>query len=131
MKGVFGRALLFWLLLIAVEVLHGMLRRLLLVPMIGDLPARQVGVFVGSALILALTTICFGWLRVTTTRGLLVIGAVWATLTFGFEVLFGIVTGASVERIASDYDLLHGGLMPIGLTLEWLSPYIASRLRAV
>ena len=59
MNGVFGRALLFWLLLIAVEVLHGMLRRLLLVPMIGDLPARQVGVFVGSALILALTTICF------------------------------------------------------------------------
>lgn len=38
------RAFLAWLVIIAAETVHGVLRGLLLVPLVGDLPARQIGV---------------------------------------------------------------------------------------
>jgi hypothetical protein len=47
-----ARALLVWLILIATEFVHGILRAIFLVPVVGDFRARQIGVFIGSALIL-------------------------------------------------------------------------------
>ena len=35
----------------------------------------------------------------------------------------------SWQRIASDYNLLQGGLMPIGLLFLALSPLIAAKIR--
>ncbi len=46
----FLQAFLVWLILIDVETAHGVLRTLLLVPLVGDCPDRQIGVFTGSAL---------------------------------------------------------------------------------
>jgi len=47
-----------------------------------------------------------------------------------FEVLFGrFVVGVSWERLAADYNLLEGGLLPIGMLILMLSPLIAARLR--
>jgi hypothetical protein len=47
-----------WLVIIAVETAHGVLRAALLVPLAGDLPARQVSVAVGSVLVLAVADGC-------------------------------------------------------------------------
>jgi hypothetical protein len=61
---------------------------------------------------------------------LLLVGLLWLFLTVAFEVLFGrFVAGLSWERIASDYNLLSGGLMPLGLLVLFLSPMIAAKLR--
>jgi hypothetical protein len=38
------RAIAVWPIIIAVEVVHGVLRGLLLVPLVGDLPARRVSI---------------------------------------------------------------------------------------
>ena len=46
------RALVTWLAIIVAESLHGTLRQLFLTPIVGDLPARQIGVFIGAAAIL-------------------------------------------------------------------------------
>lgn len=48
----FARALLVFLLIATVEVLHGIARVIFLAPRLGDFPARQFAVFTGSALIL-------------------------------------------------------------------------------
>ena len=37
------RAFAVWLILVFVETIHGVFRRLVLEPLIGDFPARQVG----------------------------------------------------------------------------------------
>ena len=47
------RAFAVWLVIIAAETVHGILRGILLVPIVGDLPARQIGVLIGSLLIFA------------------------------------------------------------------------------
>ena len=58
------------------------------------------------------------------------LGMIWLVLTVAFEVLFGrFVVGLTWERIASDYDLLNGGLMPLGLLMLFFIPMIAAKLR--
>ena len=57
------------------------------------------------------------------------IGVIWVALTLAFESGLGRLVGDSWNRIASDYDLLHGGLMPIGVGVMAMSPCFASRFR--
>ena len=60
------------------------------------------------------------------------VGFLWLSLTLAFEVLFGrLVMGASWERLASDYNVLKGGLLPFGMLVLLLSPLIASKVRGL
>jgi hypothetical protein len=123
------RAIAVWLLLMAVEVVHGIARSLLLAPLVGDFRARQIAVATGSLLILLMTTATIRWMRADTTRRLLAIGMLWVVLTLAFEVGVGrFVAGYSWDRIASDYDLVKGGLLPLGLAVMALSPLLAKVL---
>jgi hypothetical protein len=54
---------------------------------------------------------------------------VWVVLTVGFEITLGRALGYSWERIASDYNITEGGLLPLGLVIMTLAPLIAARLR--
>jgi hypothetical protein len=124
------RALAVWLVLILVESVHGTLRGLLLAPLVGDFRARQVSVFTGSLLVLGVACLFARWMRAGTTRRLVGVGLLWLSLTLLFE--FGLarfVFDYSWGRVASDYDLTRGGLMPFGLVILTLAPLIAARLR--
>lgn len=119
------RPIAVWMLLMSGEVAHGVARTLYLAPAVGDFRARQLAVVSGSLLILLIASLTIRWLQVTTTRELASIGVIWVVLTLAFEVGLGRLVGYPWSRIASDYDLLHGGLMPIGLGVMALSPWIA------
>lgn len=125
-----ARALVVWFLLIAAEIIHGILRAIALVPWVGEFRSNQIGVFTGSAIILTIAFLTIRWIGAYNRFALLVVGAIWLALTVAFELLFGrYVIGLSWERIASDYNLLQGGWMPVGLLVLFLSPMIASKLR--
>ena len=125
------RAVAVWLALIGAEIVHGTLRTLWLVPAVGDFRARQIGVFVGSALILVIAYLTAPWLRARTTRSQWLVGLLWLVLTVLFEVGLGrLVLGYTWERIASDYNLLQGGLMPLGLLVLTAAPMVPAKLRA-
>jgi len=58
------------------------------------------------------------------------IGILWLILTLACELLFGrLVVGASWERLAADYNVFDGGLMPFGMAVLALSPWIAGKVR--
>jgi len=117
-------------MLIVAEVVHGILRAIALVPIVGEFRANQIGVFTGSAIILAIAYFTIGWIGAKRLSELLLVGLIWLVLTAAFEVLVGrFVVGLSWERIASDYKVLNGGLMPLGLLLLFFSPMIAAQLR--
>jgi hypothetical protein len=118
----FVRVLLVWLLIIAAESAQGALRHLLLGPEVQFL-VRQVSVLTGAIIIFALAWACRGWTRIRTASGALATGVLWVVLTVAFEIVLGRATGLNWDRIASDYDLLHGGLMPLGLLALALTPY--------
>jgi hypothetical protein len=126
------RTIAVWVGLIGAEVVHGIVRSLVLMPRVGDKRARQIGVFTGSLVNLVIARLFIQWFGAQTTRVLVGIGVVWVVLTMVFEVAFGrLVVKSSWERIRSDYDLPHGGLLPIGLVALAGSPLVASRFRGM
>jgi hypothetical protein len=126
------RAGIVWVLLIAAEVVHGIARTVWLAPVVGDFRARQIGVFSGSLLILVIVCVTIRWMQVPTKPLLVSIGLLWVVLTVGFEIGFGrLVLDSSWNRLASDYDLPEGGLLPLGLLVMALSPWLATRIRGL
>ncbi len=124
------KALAVWLLIIIAETLHGILRGLLLVPLTGDLAARQIGVVIGSLIILAISYFTIDRISTTDWRQRLFIGFVWVSLTVLFELFLGkVLLGLDWDRILSDYDIGRGGFMLFGLLLMAASPSIAYMLR--
>jgi len=125
------RSLAVWLLIICAEVLHGILRAILLVPIVGEFRSNQIGVFTGSAIILVIAYFTIRWIGAKWTSELLTVGFLWLLLTVAFEVLFGrFVMDLSWERLGADYNVLNGGLIPFGLLVLSFSPMIAAKLRA-
>jgi len=123
------RVLLVWLLIVVAESLHGALRRALFHPDV-EFVVRQASVLTGALIIFAITWACIGWLRIRSTAGALGVGVLWVVLTLAFEIVVGRAMGLDWRRIGSDYDLLHGGLMPLGLLAMALTPWAVRRLKA-
>jgi hypothetical protein len=72
------------------------------------------------------------WLRASHFYQLLYVGLLWLLLTVVFEVVLGrLILRYSWSQIAADYNLLQGGLMPIGLVLLILAPFVAAKIRGV
>ena len=123
------RALVVWFVVIAAETVHGVLRELLLTPLVGDLRARQIGVAVGSLIVVAVACAFSRWLGAHTPRAQLGVGLLWVVLTLAFEAGLGVLLGLSAERMLADYDVTAGGFMALGLAIMLLAPWIAARLR--
>ncbi len=129
---IFLRGICVWLVFIVAESLNGTVRTLWLVPALGDLRAHQISFITGLILVLAIATIFVRWLQASRASQLLGVGLVWLLLTVVFEIVLGrFIFAYSWERIAADYNLLKGGLMPIGLVLLTLSPLIGAKIRGV
>ena len=105
------RGLLLWLLIMAIETVHGILRAIFLVPRVGEELAGQIGWPVGLVIVFTITLLLIRWTKLRTVRALLALGAVWAVLTFFFEVAIGLLRGFDVARILAEINPLSGGLM--------------------
>jgi hypothetical protein len=124
------RAFAVWLVIIAAETVHGILRGVLLVPIAGDLPARQIGVLIGSLLIFTMAYLFIRWIAAKTKPQLLGVGLLWVVLTVLFEIGLGrLVLGLPWERITEDYDVARGGFMGLGLLFMAVSPLLAAWFR--
>lgn len=123
------RALLVWLLIVGAESAQGALRHLLISPE-AEFAVRQLSVFAGALVIFAITWACLRWMRLRTAGEALGVGGFWVGLTLLFEVGLGRFMGLGWDRLLADYDLLHGGLMPLGLLAMALTPWAVRRLQA-
>lgn len=129
---VFFRAFAVWLILMAVETIHGVFRMLVLQPWVGDFRARQISVLTGSVLILIVTYLFIGWIRPATTKQLTITGVIWVLLTLCFEIGLGrLAFSYSWERVLSDFNLAKGGLLGGGLLIMGCAPRITASLRQV
>jgi hypothetical protein len=126
------RALTVWLILMGAEVIHGMLRTIFLAPIAGDFRSRQIGVFTGSLIIIAIVFLFIRWIGLWKRTSQIAVGFTWLVLTLVFEISLGrFVIGSSWDRIGADFNVFRGGLLPIGLLILFLSPLIAARLRKI
>ncbi len=94
--GVRARSFVVWLVLICAEILHGIARKIFLVPHVGEFRSNQLGVLTASIIILVNALMFVRWIGPSRTSNLLAVGGLWLGLTPGFEILFGrFVMGAS------------------------------------
>ena len=97
-----------------------------------DLMTFGAGVLCFIVIILAVALVFVRWIGAARPAQLLMVGLIWLCLTLVFEVLFGrFVIGASWERLAADYNVLEGGLLPFGMLVLLLSPLLAAKVRGL
>ncbi len=113
-----------------VETLHGIARGVFVVPYMGDLLSRQIGVVSGSILIFIVVIGLIKWLGITDRTTLLGVGIFWVVLTVVFEFALGyFAMGMPLNEIIAAFDPQRGSLMPFGLAFLAFSPLIAAALR--
>lgn len=123
---VFLRAIVVWIVIILAETVHGIARIQILEPSVGEFRARQMAVFSGAAIIFLVTRSLIGWIGANGRYALVAIGLFWVVLTIAFELLIGrFVFGFSWQRIAAEYDITSGSLMPLGLVFLVFCPLLA------
>lgn len=126
------RAVAVWTVFILVESVHGVARGLWLEPRVGAELAGRIGFAVGTALCVVIPLLFARWLGTQTTRQCLLVGALWFCATLAFEVALGrFARGYSWGRIADEYRVDRGALMPYGLLVLALMPWIAARVRGL
>jgi hypothetical protein len=123
------RALACWLLIMTAESVNGTLRRLFLLPAVGELRAHQAGVAIGCAIVFSVTWLFTARTGPSSRPRPFLTGALWVVLTILFEIGLGMIFGYFRERMLADYDLSKGGVMGIGLLFMLLAPFLATRRR--
>jgi len=126
------KAFLVWVLIAVAEVINGILRVRLLNRRVGDHRARQMGVFTGSAILLAIAWLLTPWIRPSSASQALGVGFMWLVLMLASKIGFGrLVFRASWDRIAGDFDFRKGGLLSIGMGVLFLAPFLTAKLRGL
>ncbi len=125
------RAIAVWLLIVVVESVNGTVRQLFIAPVIGDLLARQIGVFFGSGLILVISWRTARWMGAKTRKEQFKVGGLWVVLIVIFEIGLGVSLGYTRERLLSDFNLAHGGLMGFGLLFMLFAPIMGAKFRGM
>ena len=120
-------AIVAWMFMMLAETAHAAVREIWLAPLWGALRARQVGVLIGSILVLLIAWACSRWIRAGTPRARLMVGAVWVALTLVFELAVGRAMHLSWQRLLADYDPAQGGFMLLGLAVMFLAPSWVAR----
>ena len=123
------RGFLLWLLIMAVETLHGILRGMFLVPRLGEDTAGKIGLALGSFIVLLLSVLLIRWTRQSGIARLLRLGFLWALLTFAFEIAIGLLRGLDAGQLWAEINPLAGGTMVYSLAVMLLAPLIAAHLR--
>ena len=126
-----ARAIGIWVTLIAVESIHGVMRRVLLEPQLGDLRARQISVLTGAVLITLVFWFTLKWLGPQPVRRWWTFGLLWLALTLAFEIGLGRAMGMSWDRVASDFDPRRGGLLAFGMLAILAGPRLLAPRRAL
>jgi hypothetical protein len=122
------RAIAIWLLILAAESISGTIRRIWLVPALGEHAAHQIGVVAASTLILFIAWLTARWLDARTFKAQFQVGVLWVALMLCFEFGVGLAIGNSMQQMLAEYDLTRGGLMGLGFLVLLFAPALGARM---
>jgi hypothetical protein len=125
------RAFLAWLFIAVAESVHGILRRIFVLPLLGDLRAHQVGILAGCIIIFVIALATIRWMGAKTLSEQLRVGLLWMVLMSAFDVSLGYAFGTSLDRILLDYNIAKGRFMIFGMIFMFLAPALAARVRGI
>jgi hypothetical protein len=110
------------MLMMLAETGHAAVREIWLGPLVGALRARQLGVLIGSVIVLLIAWACSRWILDGTLAAQFAIGGFWVALTLVFEFAVGRAMDLRWSRLLSDYNPAQGGFMLLGLAVMFIAP---------
>lgn len=123
-----GRALLYWLGMLGAIFCLGTLRELFLRPVVGELPAHQIG-SAAAIVVIALFARRFVSQTMVSAGWAMLVGAFWVGLTATFEFgFFHFVVGHPWETLTADYNLAEGRLMGVLMLVTLVAPWACAAL---
>ena len=124
------KALAVWLGILLLAIGNGVLRKAVLVPMLGQSAGLLLSGVLLSGLILLTACLALPWMGRAPLASYLAIGIGWLCLTLAFEFTFGrIVQGKPWHELLEAYRFTGGNLWPIVLLVTAAAPTLAARFR--
>ncbi len=113
--------LAFWLVLMPLAIVNGLLREYTFGPLLPELRAHQLSTVTGILIMTAAVWLLASlWRPPSSAQQALIVGFAWLVFTVAFEFLFGrLVAGHSWERLLHDYNLFAGRVWL--LFLVWIT----------
>ncbi len=127
--GVIIKAAIIWLDILLCAIANGVLRTIVLIPHLGQLPSMVISGVLLSTIILVITYLSLPWLHVRDKRRLLQIGMLWLAATIAFEFTFGLARGVAMETLLAAYTFQDGDLWPLVLVVIALAPWMMNYVR--
>jgi len=123
------RHFLFWLILMVIGVLNGILRVATYGNLMTDLAAHQISTLSGIILSGFAVWILWKYSPLDTARQAWIVGIVWLSLTITFEFGFGhYIAGHSWQHLLADYNILEGRVWSLFLIWILIMPYSFFRM---
>ena len=113
-----------WLLLLVLAIVNAGIREAFYKPKLGDNLGHAISSIIAIGYTLIITYFFVNYIKVSVTKiDLLLIGALWLTLTVVFEFGFGhYVMGHSWKYLLADYNIFKGRLWSLVLLVTFVSP---------
>ena len=113
-----------WLLLLVLAIVNAGIREAFYKPKLGDNLGHAISSIIAIGYTLIITYFFVNYIKVSVTKiDLLLIGALWLTLTVAFEFGFGhYVIGHPWKYLLADYNILKGRLWSLVLLVTFVSP---------
>lgn len=121
-----------WLLIVVIAIVNGVLREILIAPMVGIEAALPVSGITLSAAIFLFSLMTVSFIGALETKTYLFIGMYWVLLTLSFEFIFGhYVVGKSWDEIMQVFNIQKGNLFIVVLFVTAFSPWLSALIRGV
>lgn len=126
------KALVLWFAILLLAILNGTLREKALIPAFGGFTS-----FIASGTILSICIffVAFAaapWYGLLTSRGWLMVGALWLLLTLIFEFTFGLFAQHKTwAELIEAYTFQGGNIWPLVLVVTFISPWLAAKSRGL
>ena len=125
-----AKALAIWFGILVLAIVNGMLRDVVLIPVLGHAQGFILSGVILSALILAVAYISLPWFGPAPMTRYIALGLGWLFLTLVFEFTFGrLIQGKPWPELLEAYTFNGGNIWPVVLLVVTTAPYIAARIR--
>jgi hypothetical protein len=126
-----SRSFLFWIPMVFVAILNGIIRNSVYQKYTGELTAHQISTFTAIILFGFYIWLIIPYLKLQSANEAISVGLVWLVLTVAFEFIFGrYITGHTWDELFADYKIWKGRLWILVLVWIVISPYFVFRLRS-
>ena len=123
------KAIVVWLLILALAFANAALREAVLVPWIGKVRGLTLSGLILSALVLGVAYLTLPWIGAVRAIELFAVGIGWLVFTLSFDLLMGAIQGERIRQQFDAYLFKRGNLWPVVLLVTAGAPWVAAKLR--